>query len=164
MSGEKVRLRPMQLEDVDAVWAVDQAAFEQSWSREAFVNELTLNRSAYYLVLEEDGNICGYCGFWLIVDEAHITNIAVHPDQQGKGYGLRLMGAVMLLAHSLGARQMTLEVRVSNEKAQNLYRKLGFVGQGVRRQYYADLEDALIMWLDLSEEALARLADYLPEE
>jgi ribosomal-protein-alanine N-acetyltransferase len=100
-----------------------------------------------------NGQVAGYCGFWLILDEAHITNIAVHPEFRGKGYGKRLLQYVMERARRLGALKMTLEVRVSNHVAQSLYEKMGFVRSGVRKGYYTDnKEDALIMWVTLNEQ------------
>jgi len=158
--NERIALRRMRLEDVDGVWEVDCAAFAHPWSKQAYYNELTMNRSAYYLVLMVDGKISGFGGMWILVDEAHVTNVAVHPRVQGRRLGWLLMVTLMLWAKSLGAERMTLEVRVSNVKAQNLYRKLGFTATGVRPQYYSDnLEDALIMWATMDEERLRAMVE-----
>lgn len=93
--------------------------------------------------------IVGFAGLWLMVDEAHITTIAVHPDYRGRGVGETLLSALIGIAYEIGARMVTLEVRVSNSVAQNLYRKYGFKEAGIRRRYYSDNhEDALIMWTD----------------
>ena len=138
--------------DVDGVWAVESQVFSTPWSRGAFVNEMTDNDVAYYLVLEENGVIAGYAGMWIIVDEAHVTNIAIAPDRRGNGMGERLVRALMDSARERGAVSMTLEVRQSNAAARQLYGKLGFAAQGVRRNYYADSgEDALVMWCDLAQ-------------
>lgn len=92
-------------------------------------------------------SIIGFAGLWLMVDEAHVTTIAVHPDYRGHGVGELLLSALIDIAYDVGARVVTLEVRVSNHVAQNLYRKYGFRDAGVRRRYYSDNhEDALIMW------------------
>jgi len=156
---ERIALRRMRLDDVDSVWEVDCAAFAQPWSKQAYYNELTMNRTAHYMVLTVDGKVIGFGGMWILLDEAHVTNVAIHPRMQGRRLGWLLMVALMLWATILGARRMTLEVRVSNIKAQNLYRKLGFSVTGKRPQYYSDLEDALIMWATLDEERLRTLVE-----
>ncbi len=92
-------------------------------------------------------SIIGFAGLWLMVDEAHVTTIAVHPDYRGRGVGELMLSSLIEIAYDIGARVVTLEVRVSNHVAQNLYRKYGFREEGVRRRYYSDNhEDALIMW------------------
>lgn len=94
-------------------------------------------------------SIVGFAGLWLMVDESHITTIAVHPDYRGQGVGETLLSALIGISYDIGARMVTLEVRVSNAIAQNLYRKYGFKEAGVRRRYYSDNhEDAYIMWTD----------------
>lgn len=150
---EDIQIRMMKLEDLDQVLEVEQATFTSPWSKEAFLNELLNNHFAHYVVAEYGEKIVGYCGVWLIMDEAHITNVAVHPRQQGKKIGYRLMKQIMELSKQGGARRITLEVRVSNHVAQSLYKKLGFVGHGIRKRYYQDnQEDALIMWATLPDE------------
>lgn len=97
----------------------------------------------------EPRNIAGYAGLWLMTDEAHITTIAVDPDYQGHGIGELLLIGLIDRAKQIGARWLTLEVRVSNHVAQALYRKYTFKEMGVRRKYYSDNgEDALVMWTD----------------
>src|SRR3989440_3871514 len=94
-------------------------------------------------------SIIGFSGLWLMVDEAHITTIAIHPDYRRRSLGEFLLVSLIDIAYSIGAKWVTLEVRVSNSTAQNLYRKYGFREAGVRRRYYSDnQEDALIMWTD----------------
>jgi [ribosomal protein S18]-alanine N-acetyltransferase len=94
-------------------------------------------------------SIIGFAGLWLMVDEAHITTIALHPRYRGRGLGELLLSSLIHIAYSISARSMTLEVRVTNHVAQNLYRKYGFQEAGVRRRYYSDNnEDALIMWTE----------------
>lgn len=148
MSGMKIRR--MNFMDVDAVLTVEQEAFTTPWSRAAFEAETSDNDLAYYLVIDDGGTIAGYAGMWLIIDEAHVTNIALAAAYRGAGLGEKLVRALMDLARERGALSMTLEVRVSNAKAQSLYAKLGFVPRGKRRNYYTDnREDALIMWCEL---------------
>lgn len=93
--------------------------------------------------------IVGFAGLWLMVDESHVTTIAVHPDYRGRGVGELMLSSLIGISYEIGARMVTLEVRVSNSVAQNLYRKYGFKDAGVRKRYYSDNhEDALIMWTD----------------
>ncbi|MGE5484101.1 MAG: ribosomal protein S18-alanine N-acetyltransferase [Ignavibacteriales bacterium] len=137
----------MTLGDLDAVQEVEQQSFPTPWSRKAFWCELTQNIYAHYIVVRVGGVVAGYGGMWVILDEAHVTNIAVDPAYRGHGLGRRIMLELMERARSRGATRMTLEVRKSNEVARRLYEKLGFVAKGIRRGYYADLkEDAIIMW------------------
>ena len=94
-------------------------------------------------------SMVGFAGLWLMVDEAHITTIAIHPDYRRRGLGELLLVSLIDIAYDIGARWVTLEVRVSNYTAQNLYRKYGFHESGVRHRYYSDnQEDALIMWTE----------------
>ncbi|MDF1511600.1 ribosomal protein S18-alanine N-acetyltransferase, partial [Robertmurraya sp. DFI.2.37] len=138
--------REMEEKDIDQIVFIENESFTSPWSRESFVNELTKNRFALYTVLEDEDGVCGYCGVWIIVDEAHITNIAVLPKYRGKKLGEALLKKVMEIAKEKGAKTMTLEVRVSNHIAQSLYRKLGFQNGGIRKSFYTDNhEDALVM-------------------
>jgi ribosomal-protein-alanine N-acetyltransferase len=142
--------RFMREEDIDQVIEVEHASFTTPWSREAFFNEIHNNKFAVYIVLEEDDKIIGYCGTWLVIDEAHVTNIAILPEYRGKKLGEALLGKLISTAREMGARSMTLEVRVTNHVAQSLYRKFGFQNGGIRKNYYSDnQEDALIMWVNL---------------
>lgn len=149
---EMVEFRFMTLDDVDAVVGLEQLSFSTPWPRDAFVNELTINQHAKYVVAEIDGRVIAYCGMWVILDEAHITNIAVHPDFRGMKLGEALMRQMMGISVMFGAKRMTLEVRPSNEVARNLYAKLGFREAGRRKKYYSDnQEDAIIMWVTIDE-------------
>jgi ribosomal-protein-alanine N-acetyltransferase len=150
-SGETdIVFRSMTLQDIGTIAAIERESFTAPWTENAFRHELTQNLFAKYMVMEHNGVILGYGGMWLIVDEAHVTNIAVREPYRGRGLGERLLRELMRTARWMGARRMTLEVRVSNGVAQGLYRKLGFVPSGVRPGYYSDnREDALIMWADL---------------
>ncbi len=150
--GANIEFRYMTLDDVEAVGVLEQLSFSTPWPIDAFVNELTINKHAHYVVATVRGRVIAYCGMWVIIDEAHITNVAVHPDFRGQKIGERLMRQMMGLAVVLGGERMTLEVRPSNYTARNLYAKLGFVEAGVRKRYYSDNnEDAIIMWVNLRE-------------
>ena len=140
-------IRPITPADIDAVWDIEKMCFSVPWSRQSFVLEVEKNRCARYVVAEHSGAVVGYGGMWLVVDEAHITNIAVHLLFRRKGIGRAILKALMMEAHGMGIEKMTLEVRASNVEAQRLYKKLGFVEVGVRKGYYSDnAEDAIIMW------------------
>ena len=142
-------IRPMRMEDIDDIMEVEHHSFTIPWSRASFVQELTENKCARYLVLSDGGKVWGYAGMWLVLDEGHITNVAIHPDKRGLGLGERLMRALVQLAADTGLDWMTLEVRRSNITAQNLYHKVGFIDVGYRKRYYSDnQEDALIMALE----------------
>jgi [ribosomal protein S18]-alanine N-acetyltransferase len=146
----EIIFRQMTLDDIDDVLKIEHASFTIPWSRESFYNELVHNKYSNYIVMEWNGQVIGYCGMWLVIDEAHITNVAVLPEFRGKKLGEALMRKAMETAKELGAKTMTLEVRVSNHVAQSLYRKLGFLNGGIRKQYYTDnQEDALVMWVNL---------------
>ncbi|MEK5034428.1 ribosomal protein S18-alanine N-acetyltransferase [Paenibacillus sp. FSL R7-0302] len=150
--GTELVFRLMRLEDVPAILVIEREAFTMPWTEEAFRNELTHNHFAKYMVMELAGHIIGYAGMWAIVDEAHVTNIALLEAYRGRKWGERLLDELMKTAAYLGMQSITLEVRVSNEVAQNLYRKKGFKPAGTRKGYYSDnREDALIMWADLPE-------------
>jgi len=139
-------IRRMRLKDVDAVESIEQSSFARPWSRESFRQELTRNVAARYLVAEQNGEILGYAGAWIILDESHITNIAVREDARGRGIGRKLTGELLKLLSNLGASYATLEVRVSNQRARNLYESLGFISVGKRKKYYEDnQEDACLM-------------------
>jgi ribosomal-protein-alanine N-acetyltransferase len=148
--GTTFSFRFMNLDDLDQIMLVEHESFTLPWSRVAFYNELVQNQFANYIVLEVDEKVVGYCGVWIVTDEAHITNIAILPEYRGRKLGEALLRRIMDLARENGARTMTLEVRVSNNVAQSLYRKLGFEGGAIRKNYYTDNhEDALVMWVNL---------------
>ena len=146
--ASEIIIRRMTMNDVDGVAAVEAATFPTPWSRDAFQSEMK-NVAARYLVAEKDGKVIGYAGAWIILDESHITNIAVLEAERGQGIGRKLTHGLMQYLSNLGAAYATLEVRKSNEVAQNLYKSLGFIKLGVRKRYYEDNgEDALIMVCD----------------
>ena len=141
-------IRRMTVDDIDAVAAIEAATFPTPWSRDAFASEMR-NVAARYLVAEMDGAVVGFAGAWIILDESHITNIAVLREHRGQGIGRLLTAGLLQYLSNLGAAYATLEVRRSNTVAQSLYESLGFIRLGVRKQYYEDnREDALIMVCD----------------
>ena len=139
-------IRRMTVQDVDAVTEIEKATFARPWTREDFLREMEVNKVARYLVYVLDGEIVGYAGAWVILDESHITNIAIREDMRGRGYGKALVKALLQYLSNLGAEYATLEVRVSNATARHVYESLGFVRMGKRPHYYEDNgEDALLM-------------------
>jgi|SRR5690554_6857030 ribosomal-protein-alanine N-acetyltransferase len=146
-----IQYRKMTPNDVEAVHAIEVEAFPTPWTIDSFHYEMRENQFAYYIVAEdENGTIVGYCGMWLVIDSAQITNVAVLEKARGKGIGEKLMREAMRVAKEHQVDIMSLEVRVSNVIAQNLYRKLGFQDGGIRKGYYTDnQEDALVMWVKL---------------
>jgi ribosomal-protein-alanine N-acetyltransferase len=148
--GETYKIRYMVEDDIDDVLMVETDSFTVPWTRVAFTNELFHNKHAHYLVIEYNDEIVGYCGLWVIIDEAQITNIAIHTRYRGLKLGKELLTHVIELARTLGVINLSLEVRVSNKVAQNLYRKMRFKSGGTRKNYYIDnQEDALVMWVRL---------------
>jgi len=147
-----VAFRQMREEDLNQIMEIERKSFATPWTYDAFYNELHTNQFAHYVVAEVDQEIIGYCGLWVIIDEGHITNIAILPEYRGNGLGEKLLLAVMDTARELGAETLTLEVRVSNDVAKGLYRKLGFQDGGIRKSYYTDnYEDALVMWVNIND-------------
>jgi len=143
---EDIQIRRMQYRDVPQVAALEKATFARPWSEQSFHREVEENPVARYLVAVRDGRIVGYAGAWVVMDECHITNIAVAEEERGRGLGKRLLGGLLQYMSSLGAAWADLEVRVSNERAQRLYRGAGFVSIGKRKRYYEDNgEDAFLM-------------------
>lgn len=146
-----VSYRKMTVEDVTAVYDIEKVTFPTPWTLDSFYYEMTQNQFAYYVLAIDDSNqVIGFCGMWLVIDAAQITNVAVIKSARGLGIGERLMREAMRIAKEKKMEVMSLEVRVSNTVAMNLYRKLGFQDGGIRKGYYTDnQEDALVMWVNL---------------
>ena len=144
-------IEEMKSDDIDGVFEVEKNCFEDYWSKDSFKKELS-NNLAKYLVAKVDGKVVGYVGIWFVVDEGHITNVAVHKDYRGQKIGDRLIDKLVQVCKDNKIVSMTLEVRTSNIVAQNLYKKYGFKMAGVRKEYYSNnKEDAIIMWNDIKE-------------
>ncbi|MGC8668376.1 MAG: ribosomal protein S18-alanine N-acetyltransferase [Chthonomonadales bacterium] len=145
---DPVVIEPMRRTDVREVAAIEKRCYPSPWHENAYYAELS-NRCARYLVARLDGRIVGYGGMWVVMDEAHITTLAVDPEFRRRKIAQRLLIALLEEAVILGAARATLEVRESNLPAQTLYRKFGFHVTGVRRAYYTDNgENALVMWAE----------------
>ena len=142
------RVRRMTLADVPAVHEIDTLSFSLPWPERSFRFELSENPAARGWVAEADGRIAGMLMLWFVVDEAHIATIATHPDFRQQGIGEQILLTALREVHEEGARRAFLEVRASNTAAQALYKKHGFIVDGVRPRYYRDNnEDALLMSL-----------------
>ncbi len=138
---------PMQLKHIPDVLKVERVSFLTPWSDHAFTYEILYNELSYYTVALLDDVVVGYAGMWMILDEAHVTNVAVAPTHRNRKIGRLLMQQLMNKAAQNGINRMTLEVRPSNAYARRLYQSLGFKELGVRKNYYTDTnEDAIIMW------------------
>jgi ribosomal-protein-alanine N-acetyltransferase len=149
-AAEVVTLRAMTPDDVAAVAAIDRRSFALPWSEVSFRSDLTANAAAHLIVAEAASaagrRVVGYAGYWLVIDEAHLSTLAVDPEVRRRGIGERILREAMRHAARAGAAMMTLEVRVSNEPARRLYEKFGFQVVGRRPHYYQDnLEDAILM-------------------
>ncbi|HEX2926184.1 MAG TPA: ribosomal protein S18-alanine N-acetyltransferase [Ruminiclostridium sp.] len=143
----KIEVVQMNEVHLDGVMIIENLSFKIPWSRNAFIDELTTNQMAVYVVAVSGEEIIGYGGLWKVLDEGHITNIAVHPEFRRCGAGSRIMDKLLEICDLNGIRSLTLEVRKSNLPAQKLYEKYGFRAEGIRKGYYSDTgEDALIMW------------------
>ncbi len=154
-----MKLRLMKEEDIPQVTDIDREAFPTLWPPANYERELK-NGLAHYIVACDEGgrHIIGFAGLWMLVDEAHITNIAVREKHRRQGIGEALLIAIIELAIKLGAHLITLEVRASNAEAQKLYAKYGFVRVGLRRGYYTDnREDAVLMSIEDVKSAKAHL-------
>jgi ribosomal-protein-alanine N-acetyltransferase len=138
-------LREMLVEDLDQVMELERDLFHVPWTREGFFTFLT-RKDAMFLVVEEKGQILGYCGLLMVLDEGDITNVAVKRERQREGIGNFLLESLIRLANDLGVTTIHLEVRRSNETAIRLYERAGFVRDGIRKNYYSEpVEDAILM-------------------
>jgi ribosomal-protein-alanine N-acetyltransferase len=138
-------LREMLVEDLDQVMELERDLFHVPWTREGFFTFLT-RKDAMFLVVEEKGQILGYCGLLMVLDEGDITNVAVKRERQREGIGNFLLESMIRLANDLGVTTIHLEVRRSNETAIRLYERAGFVRDGIRKNYYSEpVEDAILM-------------------
>ncbi len=145
-----IKIKPMEKSDIDSVIAIEEKAYgPHHWSKESFMGELSNELAKYFSVFSENGDLIAYCGCWQILEEAHITNIAVDPDFRQKHIGEAMLKTIIDECYKNMAKYITLEVRVGNKPAIGLYEKYGFKSLGTRKGYYQDNnEDALIMWTE----------------
>jgi ribosomal-protein-alanine N-acetyltransferase len=144
-------VRPMAPEDIPAVMDIDRNSFPNPWPENTYWYELRKNPASHLLVIQsrETAQVVGVAGYWLVIDEAHISTFAVHPDWRSRGVGKVLLAVMLRQAAGLGATSAALEVRAGNQAAQALYRAFGFREVGLRKGYYKNNgEDAVLMTAD----------------
>jgi ribosomal-protein-alanine N-acetyltransferase len=144
-------VRPMLPEDIPAVMDIDRNSFPNPWPENTYWYELRKNPASHLLVIQsrETAQVVGVAGYWLVIDEAHISTFAVHPDWRSRGVGKVLLAAALRQAAGLGAVRAMLEVRAGNTAAQSLYCGFGFQVVGLRKGYYKNNgEDAVLMTAD----------------
>lgn len=141
-------VRAIKPEDIAQIAQIETLCFAMPWSEESIRKDVTENVVARWLVVDDgEGRVLAYAAMWFVLDEAHVCNVAVHPDYRGMGLGKLVFGALVNLAQENSMSLMELEVRRSNLVAQNLYHSFGFIDVGYRKRYYEDnKEDALLMF------------------
>ena len=146
----KIFISQMVAEDIDQVVEVEAGAYgEHHWSKSSFYDEMSNNLAKYYSAKTQDGELVGYAGVWHIIDEGHITTIAVKKEFLRQHIGEAIIVKILEDCYKAGIKYLTLEVRESNIPAISLYKKYGFESLGTRKGYYQDNnEDALIMWTE----------------
>lgn len=149
---QPVSIQPMADADIDAVMEIERLSFRAPWSRNVFLEELGREWARVDIVRDlETGAVLAFANYWLVADELHILNVAVHPQYRRQGNATRLLAHMVDIARTNSCRCMTLEVRRSNAVAQGLYRRFAFRAVGVRPNYYAeDQEDAIVMLLEMT--------------
>jgi len=148
VQAANLEIRRMRPQDVPDVMEIESVSFgRHHWSEESFYNEMNNQVGRYYSLIHTDiGKLIGYLGFWLIADESHVTTVAVKPEYRGNALGELMLSQCLERCAQQSIHWVTLEVRVTNYNAQNLYYKYGFTSVGIRPKYYQDnQEDALIM-------------------
>lgn len=141
----KLILKEMDESHILEVKAISDSSLKESWSLDSIKNELS-NSLATYIVGILDNKVVGFAGAWLIASEGQITNVSVSKDFRGQGIGFKIINELLKTLSSKGSKEVTLEVRESNLAAQKLYEKCGFKNEGIRKNFYPDKENAIIMW------------------
>jgi len=158
-----MEIRTMTTDDVPAAVALEQRVYPEPWTEGVFSDELAQPNRTYLAAVEGD-ELIGYAGMMVVFEDAHVTTVSVAPGARGIGVGKRMMLLLVEAAIAAEAEHLTLEVRMSNESAQALYRKFGLAPVGVRKDYYLN-EDALIMWAnDINEPEYRERLEMIREE
>jgi [ribosomal protein S18]-alanine N-acetyltransferase len=143
-----VKMVPMKRRHLRGVMRIENQVYPRPWSLAVFHSEIgTRDGSRLYVVAKVGATVAGYAGILYTSDDGHITNVAVEPTFHRHKIGTRLMLTLAQQARAAGAKNLTLEVRVSNHGAQDLYRRFGFGPVGIRTKYYENVEDAIVMWV-----------------
>lgn len=154
MRERRLEIVPMRAEDLDEVLAIERGGHPAPWPAQVFLEEIEREWARLEVLRERaaDGSsrVVGFCNYWLVRDEVHLLNVAIHPDRRRQGHGRRFLRHLLDFARAERCRYVTLEVRRSNRAAIALYEELGFEAVGVRPNYYVeDREDAIVMTLEL---------------
>lgn len=137
-------VRELTLSDIDEIVQIEETIYKDPWNKDAYVRDLD-NDIAYNYILEHDGVIIGYYGFWIMFDNIDITKVSIRKEFQGMGLSKILLQDFFQRIANVDIKTITLEVRVSNKKAINLYKQFGFEQICIRKNYYSDSEDAYIL-------------------
>jgi len=165
--SSQLAIETLRRKHLGAVMAIEQVAYPKPWTVNVFAGELEMMRRGErtYIAAFDGRNLVGYAGLLYTGDDAHVTNIAVAPSHRRHGVATRLLAELAWTAILRGCTGLTLEVRVSNTGAQSLYERFGFEAVGVRKRYYENTEDAIVMWRHgiLEQEYRDRLRELCPE-
>lgn len=146
MGDGQLLIRPMEERDIAQAARIEEESFSTPWSAEAFRKSLALDYTIF-LTAEWEGRVAGYCGCYVSLEEAEITNVAVKEELRGRGIARALLLELLRQGEGRGAKAFLLEVRAGNAPAIRLYEGLGFEREGLRRNFYEQpREDALVMW------------------
>jgi len=157
-SNPELVIVQMQRRDIREIMPIENAVYPKPWTEKVFQDEIEMmhRNQRLYLVARVGRELVGYCGLLFANDDAHITNVAVSPRWQHCGVATELMLEIASEARSRGFQALTLEVRHTNVAAQELYRRFGFVPAGIRKKYYENTDDAIVMWCqDIQGDAFA---------
>ncbi len=144
------RIRAVARRDLPEILSIETAQFPEPWSRAMLLDEITNSENRRYTAAIEDGVLVGYLGVMFVIDEMHVNTLGTRPHHEGRGIASSLLDEVWPVALERGCTKATLEVAVSNVRAQELYRRYGFAPVGIRKNYYNRIgEDALVLWADL---------------
>jgi ribosomal-protein-alanine N-acetyltransferase len=148
VAGDGIVIEPLRRRHLPAIMPIENSSYPKPWTLNVFSNEIEMMRRGErtYIVAREGAAVVGYAGMMYALEDAHVTNIAVARDHQRRGVATRLLAELGWVAVERGSTAMTLEVRVSNVAAQQLYHRFGFEAAGVRKNYYENVEDAIVMW------------------
>jgi ribosomal-protein-alanine N-acetyltransferase len=150
MEKFSVQIHRMTKNDINGIIEIEEASYgKHHWSKDSFYSELNNSLARYFCAFDKENKLLGYAGSWLVIDEAHITNISVRPEARRKHVGEALLTSIINACYEEMVKYLTLEVRVSNTPAIKLYEKYAFKSLGTRKGYYQNNnEDALIMWTE----------------
>jgi ribosomal-protein-alanine N-acetyltransferase len=142
-----ISIHPLKREEVDSLVTIEKEVFSYPWTKKMFEQEI--EEGSHFFVVKKSGMIIAYGGFWQIEDEAHLVNLAVAPSHQKKGIGSYLLRWLINRAKEMGIKRMTLEVEAKNSAAISFYHKFGFSEIAIRKGYYEQKDDAIVMWSNL---------------